>query len=78
MAPVLEISVQFPLVVHKKDTQNFLPDVVPVESVPAAVNELPKVTTKDDTPDVVIINVHRCPAVPPLALNVTAAVGVQV
>lgn len=52
--------------------------VVPVAKVAVFLKFVPNVKTKLDTPEVVTANVTRFPAVPPLALNVQAPVGVIV
>lgn len=51
---------------------------VPVASVPIVLKFVPQVSVSDVVPDVVIINETKSPAVPPLALNVQAPVGVMV
>lgn len=63
---------------QRKVTANILPVVVPVANVPTDLKLVPKVSTNEEAPEVVMMNVTSCPATPPEALNVQAPVGVIV
>lgn len=76
IAVVLPISYQLVPSLQMKFTQKTFAVVVPVESVAVVLKFVPHVSTKALVPLVVIINVIRAPAVPPVALNVQAPVGV--
>jgi hypothetical protein len=78
IAAVRPVSCQVVPSTLTNETENFLPDVVPVASVPAALKFVPNVSVKLDTPLVVMMKVQRPPAFPPVALNVQAPVGVIV
>lgn len=51
---------------------------MPVANVPTVLKFVPHVKVNELVPDVVIMNVTLCPAIPPDALNVQAAEGVTV